>query len=48
MSKKTDNNKGNSKDIFTIVFVGIIAVVISLLIFGFIIMSKAIHHVRLA
>lgn len=41
MSKKTDNNKGNSKDIFTIVFIGIIAVIISLLIFGFIIMSKS-------
>lgn len=41
MSKKTDNNKGKSKNIFTIVFVGIIAVIISLLIFGFIIMSKS-------
>jgi flagellar basal body-associated protein FliL len=40
MSKKTDNNKGKSKSIFTIVFVGIIAVIISLLIFGFFIMSK--------
>lgn len=41
MSKKTDNNKGKSKNIFTIVFVGIIEVIISLFIFGFFIMSKS-------
>lgn len=41
MSKKTNNNKGKSKNIFTIVFVGIIAVIISLFIFGFFIMSKS-------
>ncbi len=40
MSKKTDNNKGKSKSIFTIVFVGIIAVIISLFVFGFFIISK--------
>lgn len=38
--KSTDNNKKKSKSIFTIVFIGIIAVITSLLIFGFFIISK--------
>lgn len=42
MSKKsTSNSKKKSKSIFTIVFVGIIAVIISLFVFGFFIMSKS-------
>ena len=41
MSKKTNNNKRKSKNIFTIVFVGIIAVIRSLFIFGVFIMSKS-------
>lgn len=41
MSKKsTSNSKKKSKSIFTIVFIGIIAVITSLLIFGFFIISK--------
>lgn len=40
MNKDTGNNKKKSKNTFTIVFVGIIVVITSLLIFGFFIISK--------
>lgn len=38
--KSTSNSKKKSKSIFIIVFIGIIAVITSLLIFGFFIISK--------
>ena len=38
--KSTSNSKKKSKSIFTIAFIGIIAVITSLLIFGFFIISK--------
>lgn len=38
--KSTSNSKKKSKSIFTIVFIGIITVITSLLIFGFFIISK--------